>query len=47
MKQMVSGGTKTFAATGVLRNYTVRKPEEGKVMIDIDVRIEGDKIVIS
>jgi len=43
----VSGATKTFAATGVLRDYSVRKPEEGKVEIDIFVRIVGDTITIS
>jgi len=43
----VSGATKTFAATGVLRDYSVRKPPEGKVEIDIFVRITGDKIIIS
>lgn len=43
----VSGSTKTFAATGVLRDYDVRKPQEGKVMIDIFVRITGDTITIS
>jgi len=43
----VSAATKTFAATGVLRDYQVRKPEEGKVEIDIFVRITGDTITIS
>jgi len=43
----VSGSTKTFAATGVLRDYDVRKPEEGKVTIDIFVRIIGDTITIT
>jgi len=43
----VSGSTKTFAATGVLREYDVRKPEEGKVEIDIFVRITGDTITIT
>jgi len=43
----VSGATKTFAATGVLRDYDVSKPEEGKVSIDIFVRITGDTISIS
>ena len=42
-----SGASKTFAATGVLRDYDVRKPEEGKVQIDIFVRITGDTITIS
>ena len=39
--------TKTMAATGVLRNYVVRKGLEGKVLIDIFVRITGDKVTIS
>jgi len=43
----VSGATKTFAATGILREYDVSKPEEGKVNIDIFVRITGDTITIS
>lgn len=43
----VSGNTKTFAATGVLRDYDVAKPSEGKVSIDIFVRITGDTITIS
>jgi len=43
----VSGSTKTFAATGVLRDYDVAKPSEGKVSIDIFVRITGDTITIS
>jgi len=43
----VSGSTKTFAATGILREYDVSKPSEGKVSIDIFVRITGDTISIS
>ena len=43
----VSGTTRTFAATGVLREYDVRKLPEGKVEIDIFVRITGDTITIS
>lgn len=43
----VSGATKTFAATGVLRDYDVSKPSEGKVNIDIFVRVTGDTITIS
>jgi len=45
--QDLSGSTKTFAATGILRDYDVRKPEEGKCEIDIFVRITGDTITIS
>lgn len=43
----VSGNLKTFAATGVLRDFSVNKPEEGKVTIDIFVRIEGDTVTVS
>lgn len=43
----VSGSTKTFAATGILREYDVSKSPEGKVLIDIYVRITGDTITIS
>ena len=43
----VSGATKTFEATGVLRDYDISKPSEGKVSIDIFVRITGDDITIS
>jgi len=43
----VSGATKTFAATGILKEYDVRKAPEGKVEIDIFVRITGDTITIS
>ncbi len=43
----VSGAAKTFAATGVLRDYDVKKPHEGKVKIDIFVRITGDTVTIS
>lgn len=43
----VSGNTKTFSATGILRDYDVSKPSEGKVTIDIFVRITGDTISIT
>ena len=43
----VAGATKTFAATGVLKEYDITKPAEGKVTIDIFVRITGDTISIS
>lgn len=43
----LTGATKTWAATGILRSYTVRKPEEGKVEIDIEVRITGDTVTVS
>lgn len=43
----VAAATKTFAATGVLRDFTIRKPEEGKVEVDIFVRITGDIVTVS
>tara|TARA_R110000787_G_scaffold26836_1_gene74847 strand:+ start:153 stop:572 length:420 start_codon:yes stop_codon:yes gene_type:complete len=43
----VSGATKTFSATGILREFDIRKPSEGKVNINIFVRITGDTISIS
>jgi len=43
----LAGATKTFAATGFLREYDVRKGEEGKAEIDIFVRITGDAITIT
>jgi len=43
----VAGATKTWAATGVLKEYDVKKPAEGKVEIDIFVRITGDTVTIS
>ena len=43
----LASATKTFAATGILREYDVRKAPEGKVEIDIFVRITGDTVTIS
>ncbi len=43
----VSGNTKTCAATGVLKEYDITKPSEGKITIDIFVRITGDTLTIS
>jgi hypothetical protein len=43
----ISGATKTFAATGVLREYDISKSPEGKILIDIYVRITGDTITIT
>ena len=43
----LSGATKTFAATGILREYDVSKPAEGLVKININVRITGDTITIT
>jgi hypothetical protein len=37
----VSGSTKTFSCPGYLREYDIAKPNEGKVSIDIFVRITG------
>ena len=45
--KFLDGTTKTMAATGVLRNYVVRKGLEGKVLIDIFVRITGDTVAIT
>jgi len=42
--QIDGGDTITWAATGVLRDYQVRKDDEGKVLIDIFVRITGDTV---
>jgi len=42
------GGTLTiFAATGVIKQYAVRKGTQGKVVIDILVRILGDTVTIT
>ncbi len=43
----LAGATKTLAATGILRDYDISKPPEGKVEIDIFVRITGDTITIT
>jgi len=44
----ISGATKTWAATGVLKEYDVRKGGDGNaVEIDIFVRITGDTVTIS
>ncbi len=42
-----AGAAKTAAATGVLRDFKIRKEEEGIVKIDIFVRITGDTVSIS
>ena len=42
-----AGATKTAAATGVLRDFKIRKEEEGIVKIDIFVRITGDTVTVS
>ena len=43
----LAAATKTWAATGVLKEYDVRKTPEGKIEIDIFVRITGDTVTIS
>lgn len=44
----ISGNTRTFAATGILREYDIQKANDGnKVSIDIFVRITGDTITVS
>jgi len=43
----LAAATITWAATGVLKEYDVRKSPEGKVEIDIFVRITGDTVAIT
>ncbi len=43
----VSGSEKFFQITGVLRDYVIRKPEEGKTEVDIFIRITSDSISFS
>lgn len=44
----VSGSSKTFAASGFLREFEVYRDDvEDKVMVDIFVRITGDTVTIS
>lgn len=43
----VSGSTKFLFCTGILREYDITKPSEGKVTVDIFVRITGDTITVS
>lgn len=43
----LDGNEKTWAATGILREYDIRKPPEGKTEIDIFVRITGDTVTVS
>lgn len=40
----VSGSEKFFSVTGVLRDFTIRKPSEGKVEVDIFIRITGNTV---
>ncbi len=43
----LSGNTKTYALTGILRDYDLRKPREGKAEIDLFVRVTSDTITIT
>lgn len=44
----ISGATKTFAATGVLREFDISKGSDGvAATIDIFVRITGDTVTVS
>ena len=43
----VDGAFKYLACTGILREYDVSKPSEGKVSIDIFVRITSDTVAIT
>jgi len=42
----VSGSEKFFTLPGVLRNYVIRKGQEGKTEVDIFIRITSDTITI-
>lgn len=42
-----AGNERFFSITGVLRDYTIRKPSEGKTQVDIFIRITSDTITIS
>lgn len=46
-RQLNGSDTVQWAATGILREYDVRKPEEGKVEVDIFVRITGDTVAVT
>lgn len=41
------GLSKTFTCTGVLRMGDIRKPPEGKLMIDCNIRITPDTIAVA
>ena len=43
----VSGSSKTFTCTGVLRDMDVKKAPEGKVMVDCFVRITPDTVAVA
>ena len=42
-----AGNQRFFSITGVLRDYKIIKPAEGKTKVDIFIRITGDTITIS
>ena len=46
-KQIDGVDTIQWACTGVLRDYDVSKPSEGKVKIDLFVRITGDTVAVT
>ena len=46
-RQINGSDTIQWAATGVLRDYDVSKPAEGKVRVDIFVRITGDTVAVT
>jgi hypothetical protein len=46
-EQIDGNDTVSWACTGILRDYQVRKDDEGKVMIDIFVRITGDTVAVT
>jgi len=43
----LAAATITWAATGILKEYDVRKSPEGKIEVDIFVRITGDTVAIT
>ena len=45
--QINGSDTVSWACTGYLRDYTVKKDPEGKVKIDIFVRIIGDTVAVT
>ena len=45
--QINGSDTVRWAATGVLRDYQVKKESEGKVKIDIFVRITSDTVAVT
>jgi len=43
----VSGSEKFWSITGVLRDFKLRKPAEGKVEVDIFIRITGNTVSVA